>query len=69
MTNANKRLNEKEAAEFLDVSPGTLSVWRCLGRYDIPFYRIGRNIRYDLDDLRAFVESRKVGRGAHQEAG
>jgi hypothetical protein len=47
MTNANKRLNEKEAAEFLDVSPGTLSVWRCVGRYDIPFYRIGRNIRYE----------------------
>ncbi len=51
-------LDEKQAAEHLTVSPGTLSVWRSTGRYALPFLKIGRNVRYRLDDLDRWLEAR-----------
>ncbi len=53
-----KLLDEKQAAEHLTVSPGTLSVWRSTGRYALPFLKIGRNVRYRLDDLDRWLEAR-----------
>ena len=44
-------LDEKQAAEFLSVAPGTLSVWRSVGRYSIPFIKIGHLVRYRRTDL------------------
>ena len=49
-------LNEQEASEFLDVAPGTLSVWRSTGRHAIPFIKIGRNVRYRRSDLVAWLD-------------
>jgi len=57
-------LDENQAAEFLTVSPGTLSVWRCTGRYSIPFVKIGRMVRYRQSDLTAWMESRTRSNGA-----
>lgn len=57
-------LTENEAAPFLDVSPSTLSVWRCTGRYGIPFIKIGRKVRYRRSDLVAWLESRTRETGA-----
>ncbi len=51
-------LDEKAAAQFLDNSPGTLSVWRSTGRYNLPFIKIGRNVRYRRADLVAWLEKR-----------
>ena len=51
-------LDEKAAARFLDNSPGTLSVWRSTGRYNLPFIKIGRNVRYRRADLEAWLEKR-----------
>ena len=44
-------LNEQEAAEVLDTAPGTLSVWRSTGRYNLPFLKVGRSVRYRRADL------------------
>lgn len=49
-------VDEKEAARFLDLGPGTLAVWRSTGRYNLPFIKIGRNVRYRVSDLEAFLE-------------
>ncbi len=57
-------LDEKEAAQFLDNSPGTLSVWRSTGRYNLPFIKIGRNVRYRRADLVAWLEKRTRETGA-----
>jgi excisionase family DNA binding protein len=57
-------LDEKQAAEVLDVSPGTLSVWRSTGRYAIPFVKIGSKVRYRRADLAAWLESRTRATGA-----
>lgn len=51
-------LDENSAAALLDVSPGTLSVWRSTGRYNLPFLKIGRNVRYRPCDLQAWLDSR-----------
>lgn len=49
-----KLLNRKEAAAYLGLHPGTLRVWACVGRYDLPYYKIGRAVRYKLSDLEKF---------------
>ena len=53
-------LDEKAAAAVLDVTPGTLSVWRSTGRYALPFLKVGRNVRYRHSDLLAWLEKRQA---------
>ncbi|MGZ8184691.1 MAG: helix-turn-helix domain-containing protein [Methylobacter sp.] len=53
-------LNTEQAAEYLGVTPKTLEVWRCTKRYDIPFIKVGRLVKYRKSWLDAFLESRTV---------
>lgn len=46
-----------EAAEALGVSEQTLASWRRTGRHDLKYYKLGRMIRYDADDIHDLVES------------
>ena len=57
-------LDEKQAAEHLTVSPGTLSVWRSTGRYNLPFVKVGRKVRYQRADLDAWLDARSRKTGA-----
>lgn len=57
-------LDEHAAATMLDLSPGTLSVWRSTGRYNLPFLKIGRNVRYRRADLQMWLEARVRASGA-----
>lgn len=57
-------LDDKAAAALLDVSPGTLSVWRSTGRYNLPFIKVGRKVRYLRGDLLAWLASRTRESGA-----
>lgn len=57
-------LDEKTAAAFLDVTPGTLSVWRSTGRYSLPFLKVGRKVRYRNSDLQEWLEKRTRVTGA-----
>lgn len=57
-------LDERSAAELIDVVPGTLSVWRSTGRYNLPFIKIGRKVRYRRSDLLAWMEARTRESGA-----
>ena len=57
-------LDEKAAADFLQLSPGTLSVWRSTGRYGIPFLKIGHLVRYRRSVLETWLESRTRSSGA-----
>jgi hypothetical protein len=52
-------LNTPAAAEFIGgktkpLNPDTLAVWRCIGRYNLPYLKIGRLVRYRQSDLRRF---------------
>ena len=60
VANEDKLLTTEEVAEMLGLNPGTLSVWRSTGRYDLPFVKIGRHVKYRKSDIYAFIESRKA---------
>ena len=55
-----RRLTTKQAAEFLNLHPGSLAIWRCKRRYNLPFVKIGKKIFYYEADLVAWEKSRKV---------
>jgi hypothetical protein len=61
-------LDSDAAADFLGLASGkVLTVWRCTKRYDLPYIKVGGKVLYDVDDLLAFLESRKV-RGVESDA-
>jgi len=65
IVNRNRDLvDDKAAAEILDTTPGTLSVWRTTGRYALPFVKVGRKVRYRVSDLEAWIEKRTRTTGA-----
>ncbi len=53
------KLNREEAAAYLGVSPGTLSVWACHKRYALPMVKIGRKVFYLKNDLDTFIEKNR----------
>lgn len=53
-----------EAAEYLGVTVRTLSVWRCVGRYNIPYVKVGRLVKYRKSALDAFLKRRTIGEEA-----
>lgn len=57
-------LDDKQAAALLTVSWGTLGVWRSTGRYNLPFVKVGRMVRYRRADLLAWLEKRYRESGA-----
>jgi excisionase family DNA binding protein len=53
-------LNTQEAATLLGLKPQTLHLWRSAGRYNLPFVRLGRAVRYRREDIEQFVASCRV---------
>ncbi|MBY5922067.1 helix-turn-helix domain-containing protein [Ferrimonas balearica] len=51
-------LSPTKVTELLGVIIGTLVVWRCTGRYPLPFVKVGRRVMYRLNDVEAFIEGR-----------
>ena len=50
-------LTAEEAARWLNISPRTL--WGLTASGDLPHLRIGRLVRYDVADLKAWIQARK----------
>jgi excisionase family DNA binding protein len=56
MSNINDEpLTRKQAARYIKCSPGTLAVWASTKRYNLPFSKIGRSVRYRRSDLDKFL--------------
>ena len=51
------RLTSAQVAEILGVKPATMTTWRCVGRYPIRYFKIGRRVFYKRADVDAFIES------------
>ncbi len=51
-------ITPEEAARLLGVRTSTLAAWRTLGRYNLPYVKIGAKVRYRLEDIEAFIERR-----------
>jgi len=50
-------LTPGEVADLLCVTTHTLAVWRCEGRYTLPYVKTGRLVRYREEDVREFIEA------------
>lgn len=57
---ADPLLSEQQAAELLDVKPGTLQVWRSTGRYPLAYIKVGRLVRYRRSAIDAFIARRTI---------
>jgi excisionase family DNA binding protein len=53
-----KLLTPEQVSEILGVNVHTLAVWRCTGRYNLPYIKTGRLVRYKEADVLAFINSR-----------
>jgi excisionase family DNA binding protein len=53
-------ITRKEAASFLGVSEATLRKWAWNKLIDLPFYKVGRTVRYSIEDLEEFLVRNKV---------
>ncbi|MDU9390506.1 MULTISPECIES: helix-turn-helix domain-containing protein [Pseudomonas] len=51
-------VDDKQAAQVLGAKASTLSVWRSTGRYNLPFLKVGRLVRYRVSDLAIFLARR-----------
>lgn len=38
----NELLSRREAAAYLGIAENTLAIWKCSGRYGLPFVKMGR---------------------------
>jgi len=56
----NNLISHKDACRWLNVKDQTLRNWRSTGRPLIPFIKVGRSVKYRLDDLQAFTEQNRV---------
>lgn len=48
-------LTRREAAAYLRVTEATLAVWACTQRYELPYLKAGRSVRYRKCDLDKFL--------------
>lgn len=53
-------LNREDAAKYLGISSSTLANWACTRKFNIPYFRLGKAVRYRKSDLDAFIESNAV---------
>jgi predicted DNA-binding transcriptional regulator AlpA len=64
MNNRQDLLKPIEVSKILGVSVETLNVWRATNRYQLPYVKAGRLVRYRLSDVNSFIESRVHGLSA-----
>ena len=53
-------LSAKETAGLLGITESTLATWRCLGRYDLPYIKVGRLCKYRREAIEKFITDRTV---------
>jgi excisionase family DNA binding protein len=53
-----KLLKPEEAAEILGVSVKTLTNWRHSKLYPLSFVKVGRLVRYRMEDVEGFLQKR-----------
>jgi len=61
MAISEKLLSRKEASQFLGIQENTLAVWATNKRYNLPFYKVGRLVKYRLSDIEKFIQDNQKG--------
>jgi hypothetical protein len=50
-------VNTQEASQLMRTPEKSLIKWRSTGEHNIPYIKIGRNVRYRTKDLRNWIEA------------
>jgi excisionase family DNA binding protein len=58
--NQSNLLTREEAAGYLGVTSRTLAVWACVKRYNLPYVKVGRLVKYRRNDLDNFISRRTI---------
>jgi len=53
-----KLLTPIEVSKHLGISVETLNTWRATNRYNLPYVKVGRLVRYRIEDIQTFLNSR-----------
>lgn len=59
-TKPNALLSRVEAAKYIGVATQTLAAWASTKRYEIPYIKVGRTVKYRRRHLDEWLESRTV---------
>ena len=59
--NTDQLLTRKEAAKILGVKSTTMAHWTCVGRYNLPYVKIGRLVKYRSSDIQNFINNNSIG--------
>ena len=54
-------INPSQFEQDYGVKESTQAVWRSTGRYSLPFYKIGRLVRYKRSEVETWLDSRAAG--------
>lgn len=57
---SNHLISHKDACQWLGIKDQTLRNWRSAGKPLIPFIKVGRSVKYSIDDLQSFVNRNRV---------
>jgi len=60
MEYSGRLLSSEEVALLMGIQPKTLATWRATKRYELPYVKVGRSVRYRLKDLEDFINERLV---------
>lgn len=58
--NVREIMSRKEAAKYLGIAESTLANWASTKKYHIPYFRVGRQVKYRRKDLDEFMENNRV---------
>jgi excisionase family DNA binding protein len=58
--NPGRLLTRAEAADRLGLQEQTLAVWATTKRYNLPFLKLGRAVRYRPADIEAWLDRQTV---------
>lgn len=59
-------LTPTQVSEILGLDVETLNIWRTTKRYNLSYIKVGRLVRYKLQDVEAFIASRRQEASCHE---
>lgn len=57
MNDKSNLIAAEQAANYLNLSKGTLANWRAKGFPKLPYVKLGGSVKYRINDLDAYLES------------
>lgn len=49
-------VDTQEVARLIGYSTGAVEIWRSRGESPIPYYKVGRLVKYRLSDVETFIQ-------------